>query len=127
MARERKLKAVPNPPSPSGPRRKLGAPLVTHSEDLPLEPALLLSMHDTMVKARVVEERMIAMYKSGHGYFWIGGPGEEAFNTALGMLIKKGRGPAYDYLHFHYRQSATLLAMGEDPIGSLRQMKNTAT
>ena len=67
------------------------------------------------------------MYKSGHGYFWIGGPGEEAFNVPLGLLIKKGQGPAFDYLHFHYRQSATLLAMGEEPLGSLRQMKNTAT
>ncbi|MFT3706244.1 MAG: thiamine pyrophosphate-dependent dehydrogenase E1 component subunit alpha [Archangium sp.] len=84
-------------------------------------------MHDTMVKARVLEERLIAMYKTGHGYFWIGGPGEEAFNVPLGLLIKKGQGPAFDYLHFHYRQSATLLAMGEDPVGALRQMKNTAS
>ena len=101
--------------------------LVTHSEELPLDQALLLSMHDTMVKARCLEERLIAMYKTGHGYFWIGGPGEEAFNVPLGLLIKKGMGPAYDYLHFHYRQSATLLAMGEEPLGANRQMKNTAT
>jgi 2-oxoisovalerate dehydrogenase E1 component alpha subunit len=101
--------------------------LVTHSEELPLEKELLLSMHDTMVKARCLEERLIAMYKTGHGYFWIGGPGEEAFNVPLGLLIKKGLGPAFDYLHFHYRQSATLLAMGEDPIGAIRQMKNTAS
>jgi 2-oxoisovalerate dehydrogenase E1 component alpha subunit len=113
MARERKLKAV--------------APLVTHSDELPLDKKLLLQMHELMVKARVLEERLIAMYKSGHGYFWIGGPGEEAFNVPLGLLIKKGEGPAFDFLHFHYRQSATLLAMGEDPINSLRQMKNTAT
>nr|WP_277989554.1 thiamine pyrophosphate-dependent dehydrogenase E1 component subunit alpha [Corallococcus sp. NCSPR001] len=80
-----------------------------------------------MVKARVLEERLIQMYKQGHGYFWIGGPGEEAFNVPLGLLMKVGEGPAYDYLHAHYRQSATLLAMGEEPIGALRQMKNTAT
>ncbi len=113
MARERKLKAV--------------APLVTHTDELPLDKKLLLQMHETMVKARVLEERLIAMYKQGHGYFWIGGPGEEAFNVPLGMLIKKGSGPAFDFLHFHYRQSATILAMGEEPIHSLRQMKNTAT
>src|SRR5262245_42639820 len=113
MGRERKLKAV--------------APLVTHSDELPLEKKLLLQMHELMVKARVLEERLIAMYKSGHGYFWIGGPGEEAFNVPLGLLIKKGEGPAFDFLHFHCRQAATLLAMGEDPINSLRQMKNTAT
>nr|WP_227027724.1 thiamine pyrophosphate-dependent dehydrogenase E1 component subunit alpha [Corallococcus soli] len=80
-----------------------------------------------MVKARVLEERLIQMYKQGHGYFWIGGPGEEAFNVPLGMLMKVGEGLDYDYLHAHYRQSATLLAMGEEPIGALRQMKNTAT
>lgn len=100
---------------------------VKNSDELPLEPALLRSMHDTMVKARVLEERLIAMYKTGHGYFWIGGPGEEAFNVPLGLLINKGQGPAFDYLHFHYRQSATLLAMGEEPLGALRQMKNTAS
>ena len=94
---------------------------------LPLDRELLMRMHDLMVKSRALEERMIQMYRQGHGYFWIGGPGEEAFNVPLGLLIKKGQGLDYDYLHFHYRQSATLMAMGEDPIGALRQMKNTAT
>lgn len=96
------------------------------STPLKLERELLIRMHDLMVKARVLEERLIQMYKQGHGYFWIGGPGEEAFNVALGLLMKKGQGPAYDYLHAHYRQSATLLALGEEPIGALRQMKNVA-
>ena len=58
---------------------------------------------EVMVRARVLEERMIQMSKSGESYFWIGGPGEEAFNTCLGLQVKKGCGPAYDYLHLHYR------------------------
>jgi 2-oxoisovalerate dehydrogenase E1 component alpha subunit len=33
----------------------------------------------------------------------------------------------HDYCHFHYRNSATLLAMGADPVDAMRQMKNTAT
>jgi 2-oxoisovalerate dehydrogenase E1 component alpha subunit len=99
----------------------------THSSKLPLDASLLKQMHELMVKARALEERLIAMYKSGHGYFWIGGPGEEAFNVPLGLLMKKGEGPAYDYGHFHYRQSATLLALGEEPMGAIRQMKNTST
>lgn len=103
------------------------SPIVTHSEELPLDKALVLSLHDLMVKARCFEERLIAMYKSGHGYFWIGGPGEEAFNVPLGLLIDKGQGPAHDFCHFHYRQSATMLAMGEDPLHSFRQMKSTRT
>jgi 2-oxoisovalerate dehydrogenase E1 component alpha subunit len=93
----------------------------------PLPNELLVRMHDLMIKARVLEERLIQMYKQGHGYFWIGGPGEEAFNVPLGLLMKKGKGPAYDYLHAHYRQSATFLALGEEPIGALRQMKNSAS
>jgi 2-oxoisovalerate dehydrogenase E1 component alpha subunit len=84
-------------------------------------------MHSLMVKARVLEERLIQMYKQGDGFFWIGGPGEEAFNVPLGLLIQKGEGPQYDYCHFHYRQSATLLAMGADPVDAMRQMKNTVT
>ena len=80
-----------------------------------------------MVKTRVLEERLIKMNKSGQGFFWIGGPGEEAFNVPLGLLIHKGAGLDFDYLHFHYRQSATLLAMGEPMIHFIRQMHNTAT
>ena len=128
MARDaKKISAPAKSAKAAKPEAKPFKALVTHSEELPLEKALLLSMHDTMVKARCLEERLIAMYKTGHGYFWIGGPGEEAFNVPLGLLIKKGQGPAFDYLHFHYRQLATLLAMGEEPLGAIRQMKNTAT
>jgi 2-oxoisovalerate dehydrogenase E1 component alpha subunit len=94
---------------------------------LSLEPALLVRIHEVMVKARVLEERLIQMYRQGDGYFWIGGPGEEAFNVPLGLLIRKGQGLDRDYLHFHYRQSGTLLAMGMDPVDALRQMKSTAT
>lgn len=101
--------------------------LVKSDSELPLEKSVLIRIHELMVKARVLEERLIQMYKQGHGFFWIGGPGEEAFNVPLGMLMKKGQGPQYDYLHAHYRQSATLLALGEDPINALRQMKNTVT
>jgi 2-oxoisovalerate dehydrogenase E1 component alpha subunit len=97
------------------------------SSALTLDRELLVRMHDLMVKARALEERLIQMYKKGDGFFWIGGPGEEAFNVPLGLLMKKGQGLDADYLHGHYRQSATLLALGEDPIGALRQMKNTAT
>lgn len=80
-----------------------------------------------MVKARILEERLIKMSKSGLGFFWLGGPGEEAFNVPLGLLIKKGEGLDYDFLHFHYRQSATLLAMGAEMIDFIRQMQNTTT
>ena len=60
------------------------------SQETLLAPELLLKIHDLMVHARVLEERLIAMYKQGDGYFWIGGPGEEAFNIPLGLLIDRG-------------------------------------
>ena len=92
-----------------------------------LSAELSLRVHDLMLRSRVLEERLITMYKQGDGYFWIGGPGEEAFNVPLGLLVDKGEGVDHDYLHLHYRSSGTLLAMGADPVDSLRQMKNTAT
>ena len=92
-----------------------------------LSAELSLRVHDLMLRTRVLEERLITMYKQGDGYFWIGGPGEEAFNVPLGLLVDKGQGVDHDYLHLHYRSSGTLLAMGADPVDSLRQMKNTAT
>ena len=84
-----------------------------------LSPETLLRVYDLMVKSRVLEERLITMYKQGDGYFWIGGPGEEAFNIPLGLLVDKGQGLDHDYLHLHYRSSGTLLAMGANPIASL--------
>jgi 2-oxoisovalerate dehydrogenase E1 component alpha subunit len=91
-------------------------------------PALrCLQLYRIMVQSRTMEERMIKMSKSGEGYFWIGGPGEEAFNACLGLQIKKGQGPAFDFLHLHYRNSATLLALGMPVLDSIRQMAMTAT
>src|SRR5689334_4062370 len=94
-------------------------------ESLPAERCL--EIYRTMVRSRAMEERMIKMSKSGLGHFWIGGPGEEAFNTCLGLQVHKGQGPAYDYLHLHYRNSATMLAMGMPVLDSIRQMAMTAT
>lgn len=93
----------------------------------PLANELLLRLHALMLESRCLEERLIRMQRGGDGYFWIGGPGEEAFNAALGLLVKKGRGIEHDFLHLHYRSSGTLLAMGADPIDALRQMKSVAT
>jgi 2-oxoisovalerate dehydrogenase E1 component alpha subunit len=101
-------------------------PVVTSGDEwLPGE--LCRHIHRIMVRARAMEERMIKMSKSGEGYFWIGGPGEEAFNTCLGLQVKKGCGPDYDYLHLHYRNSATLIAMGMSLLDGIRQMAMTAT
>ena len=73
-----------------------------------LDPKVLVHIHDLMVKARALEERMIRMYKQNEGYFWLGGPGEEAFNVPLGLLADKARrgdGPSFIEL-LTYRVSA---------------------
>jgi 2-oxoisovalerate dehydrogenase E1 component alpha subunit len=101
------------------------AEISTGKEALPAD--LCLHLHRIMVRTRVMEERMVKMSKSGEGYFWIGGPGEEAFNACLGLQIKKGCGPEYDFLHLHYRNSATLVAMGMPLVDGIRQMAMTRT
>lgn len=93
----------------------------------PLPDTELKKLHELIVEGRALEERLIRMQRGGDGYFWIGGPGEEAFNASLGLLTKKGRGLDHDYLHLHYRSATTLLAMGADPIDALRQMKSVVT
>ena len=84
-------------------------------------------MHDLMVKSRVLEERLIKIYKAGDAYFWIGGPGEEAWGVPLGMLAQVGQGPAFDYLHMHYRATPTMVALGMPMIDSIRLIMNKAT
>jgi 2-oxoisovalerate dehydrogenase E1 component alpha subunit len=86
-----------------------------------------LKTYHMMVKNRALEERMIKMSKSTDGFFWIGGPGEEGFNVPMGFLINKGEGLDHDYLHFHYRNAATLLTMGTPMIDCIRQMAARAT
>jgi 2-oxoisovalerate dehydrogenase E1 component alpha subunit len=88
---------------------------------------LATRMLDLMIKSRVLEERLIKIYKAGESYFWIGAPGEEAWGVPLGLLVRKGRGHQHDYLHLHYRCTPTLIAMGMPMIDSIRIMMNRAT
>ena len=71
---------------------------------------------------------MIKMSKSGEGYFWLGGPGEEGLQRAAGTANQeRASGPISTILHFHYRNSAAMIAMGMPLEDSLRQMAMTAT
>ena len=83
---------------------------------------LALTIFRQMVRTRALEERAIKMSKSGEAYFWIGGPGEEAFNVCLGLQAHRGFGPAFDFLHLHYRNAGVMLAMGMPPIDHIRQL-----
>ncbi len=100
---------------------------ITISTKATLPKELQLSIYDLMIKSRVLEERLIKVYKTGDAYFWIGGAGEEAFGVPLGLLTHKGHGPEYDYLHLHYRATPTMIALGMPMIDSLRLMMNRVT
>jgi len=97
----------------------------------PVQPfkdkAFALEFLALMIRARVLEERLIKMSRSGDGFFWIGGPGEEAFNIALGLQVQKGLGPEHDFLHLHYRNNGVVLAMGEPMVSFVRQMRSVST
>lgn len=80
-----------------------------------------------MVKSRILEERLIKIYKTGDAYFWIGAPGEEAWGVPLGLLVNKGQGIEHDWLHLHYRGTPTLMAMGLTMIDGIRLIMNKAT
>src|SRR5215207_11425473 len=81
------------------------APAVIRSGREVISAELALTVFRQMIRTRALEERSIKMSKSGEAYFWIGGPGEEAFNVCLGLQTHRGQGPAFDYLHLHYRNA----------------------
>ncbi len=94
---------------------------------LPLDASLLKQIYQLMLKSRVLEERLIKIYKSGDAFFWIGGPGEEAFGVPLGLLAHKGQGPEFDYFHMHYRATPTMIALGMPMLPSIRLIMNRST
>ena len=92
-----------------------------------LDKTTLTQIYRLMVKSRALEERLIKIYRAGESYFWIGGPGEEAWGVPLGLLTNKGHGPQHDFLHLHYRCTPTLIALGLSMLDAVRLMMNRAT
>lgn len=111
------------------PRRgtRTAAPAVIRSGREVVTAEVALTVFRQMIRTRALEERGIKMSKSGEAYFWIGGPGEEAFNVCLGLQVHRGHGPAFDYLHLHYRNAGVMLAMGMPMIDHVRQLAMRAT
>ena len=113
-------------PSASQPSAAGSSQPVTKAQ-LTMPKELKLNILDLMIKSRVLEERLIKVYKTGDSFFWIGGPGEEAFGVPLGLLVNKGHGPDHDYLHMHYRSTPTMIALGMPMIDSIRLTMNRVT
>lgn len=131
VTRGKGKKTAPRPTKPAGKKAAKKKTVTKKSSasvpKLELPKEQLLDIHRLMVKSRVLEERLIKIYKAGEAFFWIGGPGEEAFGVPLGLLTKKGQGPEHDYLHLHYRCTPTMVALGMPMIDSIRLIMNRAT
>ena len=112
-------------PERSAVSRAIDPPVFSGVESLPA--SLCLKIYTLMARSRALDDRAVRMSKSGEAFFWIGGPGEEAFQVALGLTVRKGKGPEYDYLHLHYRSPAAMLALGMAPADHLRQMAMKST
>ena len=104
---------------------KAKGPVINTKLTLPKD--VMLNILDLMIKSRALEDRLIKVYKVGDSFFWIGGPGEEAFGVPLGLLANKGHGPEHDFFHLHYRGTPTLVALGMTMADSLRLMMNRST
>jgi len=92
----------------------------------------LEQMYETMLLARRLNERMLALNRQGRAPFFIGGTGQEAAQVGAAMALRQGE----DYLVPYYRDLAmnlvfgmtareamlNLLAKRDDPHGGGRQM-----
>lgn len=87
----------------------------------------LLNIHRLMLRARMLEDHLIKLYRTGDAFFWTGGPGEEAWGVPIGLLLNKGQGSSYDWFFPHYRSTAVVVAMGVSFLDSIRMMFMRAT
>ena len=73
------------------------------------EPATLLHVYRTMLVARRLDNKMLALLKQGKGFFHIGCAGHEAVQAALGLLSR----PGHDWFTLYYRDLVMSLILGQ--------------
>ena len=88
----------------------------TGAEPTGAEPELpshetLLRWYRTIVTARAVDDREVALQKQGKVFFQIAGAGHEAVQVALAEWLD----PECDWFHLYYRDRALALALGQSP------------
>ena len=69
----------------------------------------LLRVLRTMLVARILDSKMLALLKQGKGFFHIGCSGHEATQTAIGLLSR----PGHDWFCTYYRDLALALSLGQ--------------
>ncbi len=106
--------------TPTSPTGRAGGTEVEHSlETAPEAPPCekLLDWYRTMLTARAIDDREVALYRQGKVFFLISGAGHEAVQVALADLVR----PALDWFYFYYRDRAFALALGVSPTELLLQ------
>lgn len=71
----------------------------------------LLRWYRTMVTARAIDDREVALQKQGKVFFQIAGAGHEAVQVGLADWLR----PGSDWFHLYYRDRALALALGQSP------------
>jgi len=99
-----------------------------------LTPTTLLSIYKSMIRTRLMDQKMLIMLKQGKSYFHIGSSGHEVVQTAFAYTMQ----PGYDWAFPYYRDLAFVLQYGvssyeiflnflaraDDPSSGGRQLSN---
>lgn len=84
---------------------------VTRDHTASLTPEQLLEMHEHMLLARKLDERMWVLHRQGKVAFHISGMGQEACQVGAAYAMDRGK----DWLHPYYRDMAFVMALGMTP------------
>jgi 2-oxoisovalerate dehydrogenase E1 component alpha subunit len=84
---------------------------ITQDHAAALSHERLLGLHENMLLARKLDERMWILHRQGKVAFHISGMGHEGCQTGAAAALTRGK----DWLHPYYRDLAFVLAMGMTP------------